>query len=115
MDEVIIVSSDGHAGMPPALWSQYLDERYHHYLPALHEEAEVFGGSIEGTWPNTRDYLRKLFAGVPERDVRLMLVLASPFPPPGTGKSDAKTFNGPRRTRRSGRGSRRTRRGSRHR
>ncbi|HEY6530751.1 MAG TPA: amidohydrolase family protein [Acidimicrobiales bacterium] len=27
----------------------------------------------EGTWPNTGDYLRHLFAGVPERDVRLIL------------------------------------------
>jgi hypothetical protein len=27
----------------------------------------------EGTWPNTMDYLRGLFAGVPERDVRLIL------------------------------------------
>jgi predicted TIM-barrel fold metal-dependent hydrolase len=27
----------------------------------------------EGTWPNTLDYLRGLFAGVPERDVRLIL------------------------------------------
>jgi predicted TIM-barrel fold metal-dependent hydrolase len=27
----------------------------------------------EGTWPNTADYLRSLFAGVPERDVRLIL------------------------------------------
>jgi predicted TIM-barrel fold metal-dependent hydrolase len=27
----------------------------------------------EGTWPNTGDYLRTLFSGVPERDVRLML------------------------------------------
>ena len=46
MDEVIIVSADGHAGMPPAQWSEYLEERYHGYLPALHEEAEVFGGSM---------------------------------------------------------------------
>ena len=27
----------------------------------------------EGTWPNTRDYLRDLFAGVPEPDVRQIL------------------------------------------
>jgi hypothetical protein len=46
MDEVIIVSADGHAGMPPALWSTYLEERYHDHLPALQEEAEVFGGSM---------------------------------------------------------------------
>jgi hypothetical protein len=27
----------------------------------------------EGTWPNTSDYLRDLFAGVPEYDVRKIL------------------------------------------
>jgi hypothetical protein len=27
----------------------------------------------EGTWPNTDEYLRHLFAGVPEREVRQML------------------------------------------
>ena len=27
----------------------------------------------EGTWPNTVDYLRDLFAGVPETDVRKIL------------------------------------------
>jgi predicted TIM-barrel fold metal-dependent hydrolase len=27
----------------------------------------------EGTWPNTDDYLRALFAGVPERDIRMIL------------------------------------------
>jgi hypothetical protein len=27
----------------------------------------------EGTWPNTRDYLKALFSGVPEDDVRKML------------------------------------------
>src|SRR5262245_13210408 len=46
MEKLVIVSADGHAGMPPALWSQYLDERYHDFLPTLQEEAEVFGGSM---------------------------------------------------------------------
>ena len=27
----------------------------------------------EGTWPNTGDYLRRLFQGVPERDIRMIL------------------------------------------
>ena len=27
----------------------------------------------EGTWPNTLEYLRGLFSGIPERDVRLIL------------------------------------------
>lgn len=46
MENVIIVSADGHAGMPPELWSEYLDERFHDFLPALQEETSVFGGSM---------------------------------------------------------------------
>jgi predicted TIM-barrel fold metal-dependent hydrolase len=46
MEKVIIVSADGHAGMPPARWSEYLDERYHDFLPAFHEETTVFSGSM---------------------------------------------------------------------
>jgi predicted TIM-barrel fold metal-dependent hydrolase len=46
MEKVIIVSADGHAGMPPALWSEYLDDRHHEFLPAFHEETKVFGGSM---------------------------------------------------------------------
>jgi predicted TIM-barrel fold metal-dependent hydrolase len=45
-EKVIIVSADGHAGMQPDLWPQYLERRYHEHLPALREEAEVFGGSM---------------------------------------------------------------------
>jgi len=39
-------------------------------------ETVLFGRDFphpEGTWPNTRDYLRDAFAGVPEHDLRLML------------------------------------------
>ena len=48
MDELIIVSSDGHAQMPPVLWPEYLDPRYHEFLPRLYDEAEVYPGAI---WP----------------------------------------------------------------
>jgi hypothetical protein len=39
-------------------------------------ETVLFGRDFphpEGTWPNTRDYLRDAFAGVPEDELRLML------------------------------------------
>jgi predicted TIM-barrel fold metal-dependent hydrolase len=46
MEKVIIVSADGHAGMPPERWPEYLDERYHDFLPAFYEETRVFGDSM---------------------------------------------------------------------
>ena len=54
MDELIIVSSDGHAQMPPELWPDYLESRYHEFLPRLYEEADVYPGAI---WPLTRAVL----------------------------------------------------------
>jgi predicted TIM-barrel fold metal-dependent hydrolase len=51
MDELIIVSSDGHAQMPPELWPEYLERRYHEFLPRLYEEADVYPGAI---WPLAR-------------------------------------------------------------
>jgi predicted TIM-barrel fold metal-dependent hydrolase len=45
-DPVIIVSADGHAVMPPALWSEYLERRHHDLLPALWEEHEIFTSSL---------------------------------------------------------------------
>ena len=46
MDNVIIVSSDSHAGMPKDLWSEYLDPRYHDLLPQLREDNEVYPRAI---------------------------------------------------------------------
>jgi predicted TIM-barrel fold metal-dependent hydrolase len=42
MDKLLFVSADGHAVMPPELWPEYLERRYHDLLPRLHEENEVF-------------------------------------------------------------------------
>jgi predicted TIM-barrel fold metal-dependent hydrolase len=42
MDKLIIVSSDSHAGVPQDLWPEYLDKRFHHLLPRLHEDNKVY-------------------------------------------------------------------------
>ena len=41
-DRVIIVSSDSHAGMPNELWTQYLEKRFHHLLPGLKVDNEIY-------------------------------------------------------------------------
>jgi predicted TIM-barrel fold metal-dependent hydrolase len=41
MDRAIVVSADGHASMPPRLWSEYLEAEYHQYLPQLIAENEL--------------------------------------------------------------------------
>jgi hypothetical protein len=41
MRNVSILSSDGHAVTPSELWSDYLEKRYHDYLPALRAENEL--------------------------------------------------------------------------
>ena len=46
MDKVILVSSDGHASMPPDVWSEYLEPRYHDLLPRLRQEHELFAKSM---------------------------------------------------------------------
>ena len=42
MENLLIVSADGHATMPTELWPTYLEKRYHELLPQLSEENEVF-------------------------------------------------------------------------
>jgi predicted TIM-barrel fold metal-dependent hydrolase len=42
MDELIVVSVDSHAQMPPELWPEYLETKYHDLLPGLHEEQEIY-------------------------------------------------------------------------
>ncbi len=43
MDErVIIVSGDSHAGMPHELWTEYLDQRFHHLLPSLRQDNIIY-------------------------------------------------------------------------
>ena len=41
MQRAIVVSGDGHASMPSSLWSEYLEARYHQYLPQLIGENEL--------------------------------------------------------------------------
>lgn len=41
MERALIVSGDGHASMPSRLWSEYLETRYHQYLPQLIAENEL--------------------------------------------------------------------------
>ena len=33
---------DSHAQAPPEAWPEYLEPRYHEYLPSLHEENEAY-------------------------------------------------------------------------
>ncbi|HWS44389.1 MAG TPA: amidohydrolase family protein [Acidimicrobiia bacterium] len=46
MDEIIIVSSDSHAGVPKELWPEYLDKRFHELIPRLHEDNEIYPTAI---------------------------------------------------------------------
>ena len=46
MDNVIIVSSDSHAGVPKELWSEYLETEFHDLLPQLREDNEVYPRAI---------------------------------------------------------------------
>ena len=46
MDNVIIVSSDSHAGVPKELWPEYLDKEFHDLLPKLREDNEVYPRAI---------------------------------------------------------------------
>jgi predicted TIM-barrel fold metal-dependent hydrolase len=44
MEKLTIISLDGHAQMPPSAWPEYLEKRFHQFLPALNQEDEVFRG-----------------------------------------------------------------------
>jgi len=46
MENVIIVSADAHAVMPPDMWSHYLETRHNDSLPMLEKETKVFTGSL---------------------------------------------------------------------
>ena len=41
-DRLIVVSSDGHAGIPKELWSEYLDPRFHDLIPSLHADNAIY-------------------------------------------------------------------------
>lgn len=45
-NKLIIVSSDSHAGMPPELWTEYFESKYHDLLPQLHKDNEIYTTAI---------------------------------------------------------------------
>jgi predicted TIM-barrel fold metal-dependent hydrolase len=45
-EKLTIVSSDSHAGMPHALWSEYLDPKFHYLLPQLEADNVVYPQAI---------------------------------------------------------------------
>lgn len=42
MSKVTIISADGHAGMPEELWPEYVEKKYHEFLPDCHEDGVKF-------------------------------------------------------------------------
>jgi predicted TIM-barrel fold metal-dependent hydrolase len=46
MDNLIVVSSDSHAGVPKELWTEYVDPQFHELLPKLREDNEVYPTAI---------------------------------------------------------------------
>jgi predicted TIM-barrel fold metal-dependent hydrolase len=46
MDPLIIVSADGHASMPPTLWREYLESKYHYLLPQLTAENRLYNDTM---------------------------------------------------------------------
>jgi len=41
MDKPIVVSVDSHAQAPQEAWPEYLEKRFHEYLPGLREEQDM--------------------------------------------------------------------------
>ena len=81
MERLIVVSVDAHAQMPPELWPEYLESRYHDLLPGLHEEQELYAFVMQlvfdRAYPDLsvfdRDgvYEAGNWSGLYDRDVRL--------------------------------------------
>ena len=46
MERLTVVSVDSHAQMPPELWTEYLDRRYHDLLPGLRKEQQDYSSII---------------------------------------------------------------------
>jgi predicted TIM-barrel fold metal-dependent hydrolase len=46
MDNVVIVSSDSHAGVPKELWPEYLDPQFHDLIPGLRADNEIYPTAI---------------------------------------------------------------------
>ncbi|SFF82724.1 Amidohydrolase [Novosphingobium sp. CF614] len=47
MEKLVIASADSHAGMPPELWAEYLEPKYHKYLARLRDEHRLFGDTMQ--------------------------------------------------------------------
>ncbi|HEY6531904.1 MAG TPA: amidohydrolase family protein [Acidimicrobiales bacterium] len=86
---MLLVSADGHAVMPEALWSQYLEKEFHDYLPRLSDENRrftsamlpmndydlMYEGVVEGSHYDVFDpdeiYRSGRWAGAWDREIRL--------------------------------------------
>lgn len=79
MDNVIIVSSDSHAGVPNELWPEYLEQEYHDLLPKLREDNEVYPRAIyvlssqraTGGLPEVQEAHRSAWHGLHDPVLRL--------------------------------------------
>lgn len=58
MDKVIVVSGDSHAVMPEHLWEEYLERRYHEFLPAAREDAVQSAPMRDALFSFSEDALR---------------------------------------------------------
>jgi predicted TIM-barrel fold metal-dependent hydrolase len=50
MDELLVVSVDSHAQVPPDLWAEYLEAKYHDQLPGLHAEQQIYSSVLQLTF-----------------------------------------------------------------
>ncbi len=83
MERATVVSADGHASMPPERWPEYLEKKYHDYLPQLTVENEVqtrilwllndlvMSEEASAVFDTDGAYQSKRWAGLWDRDVRL--------------------------------------------
>ena len=89
MERLLLVSADGHAVMPEALWVEYLEEEFHEHLPRLSEENRrfttamlpmndydlMYEGVVEGSHYDVFDpdqiYRSGRWAGAWDGDIRL--------------------------------------------
>jgi hypothetical protein len=81
MDNLLIVSLDSHAQMPPEAWPKYLPKRYHEYLDSLREELEMFKEVINiftsrvtsqlDVFDREGAYQKGGFKGIYDLDIRL--------------------------------------------
>jgi predicted TIM-barrel fold metal-dependent hydrolase len=89
VERLLVISADGHAVMPEALWPEYLEAEFHEYLPRLREENRrfrsamlplndydlIYEGVLDGSHYEVFDgeglYRAGRWAGAWDRDIRL--------------------------------------------